>query len=250
MLCCAALRLRCAALRCACACACVCAVPALRLRESEESWYGSLQPATTTARWGASRLTTSTRPLGCAVNAIFCALILDPSQSVSHHRHTAHTAPPSMLTCLRAGAQRAWRSGVCLLVQVRCAANCLSWLLHCFLWFLVVASWGVCTSSGGDLAATARRCPLGATACLTPPPIPAPNPSPLSCRSLILLEIQDTLRQPPSTVKTMKRAVNIAVTGAFVFYFTVAVAGYVSLGNGGQCGSCRAARCVVTGQVD
>ena len=180
VLCCAALRLRCAALRCACACACVCAVPALRLRESEESWYGSLQPATTTARWGASRLTTSTRPLGCAANAIFCALILDPSQSVSHHRHTAHTAPPSMLTCLRAGAQRAWRSGVCLLVQVRCAANCLSWLLHCFLWFLVVASWGVCTSSGGDLAATARRCPLGATACLTPPPIPAPNPSPLS----------------------------------------------------------------------
>ncbi|EFN59501.1 hypothetical protein CHLNCDRAFT_138133 [Chlorella variabilis] len=59
--------------------------------------------------------------------------------------------------------------------------------------------------------------------------------------SLILLEIQagggdpaqplDTLRQPPSTVKTMKRAVDIGVGGAFVFYFTVAVAGYVSLGN-------------------
>ena len=46
------------------------------------------------------------------------------------------------------------------------------------------------------------------------------------------VQIQDTLRQPPSAVGTMKKAVNVAVTGAFLFYFVVAVAGYVSLGNG------------------
>jgi hypothetical protein len=126
VLCCAApaLRLR---------CACVCAVPALRLREPEESWYGSLQPATTTARWGASRLTTSTRPLGCAVNAIFCALILDPSQSVSHHRHTAHTAPPcsppyaQVLNAL---------GGVAFAYSFRCGV-------------LPTASRGCCTASSG-----------------------------------------------------------------------------------------------------
>ncbi|KAL4431936.1 hypothetical protein ABPG77_000203 [Micractinium sp. CCAP 211/92] len=49
--------------------------------------------------------------------------------------------------------------------------------------------------------------------------------------SLILLEIQDTLRQPPSTTKTMKGAVNIGVTASFMFYFTVAVVGYCALGN-------------------
>ncbi|PRW60763.1 Amino acid permease 2 [Chlorella sorokiniana] len=49
--------------------------------------------------------------------------------------------------------------------------------------------------------------------------------------SLILIEIQDTLKQPPSAAKQMHKAVNVAVTGAFVFYLTVAVAGYVSLGN-------------------
>ncbi|KAI7839731.1 hypothetical protein COHA_006535 [Chlorella ohadii] len=49
--------------------------------------------------------------------------------------------------------------------------------------------------------------------------------------SLILLEIQDTMKQPPAATKTMKRAVDISVTGAFFFYLTVAVAGYVSLGN-------------------
>eukprot|EP00887_Chlorella_sp_A99_P008277 scaffold12.g8277.t1 len=49
--------------------------------------------------------------------------------------------------------------------------------------------------------------------------------------SLILLEIQDTLRQPPSTAKTMKKAVNIGISASFVFYFTVAVVGYCALGN-------------------
>ncbi|KAI7842736.1 hypothetical protein COHA_003665 [Chlorella ohadii] len=49
--------------------------------------------------------------------------------------------------------------------------------------------------------------------------------------SLILLEIQDTMKQPPSAVVQMRKAVNVSVTGAFCFYLSVAVAGYVSLGN-------------------
>ena len=50
--------------------------------------------------------------------------------------------------------------------------------------------------------------------------------------SLILLEIQDTLRQPPNTIRTMKRAVDLGVGMSFVFYITVAVAGYLAFGNG------------------
>ena len=51
--------------------------------------------------------------------------------------------------------------------------------------------------------------------------------------SLILLEIQDTLRQPPNTIRTMKRAVDLGVGMSFIFYITVAVAGYLAFGNGG-----------------
>ena len=47
----------------------------------------------------------------------------------------------------------------------------------------------------------------------------------------MLLEIQDTLRQPPKAVKTMGRAVSVAITGAFAFYFSTAVACYAALGN-------------------
>ena len=64
-------------------------------------------------------------------------------------------------------------------------------------------------ASGADL-----RCPLS-----------------LGCR-LILLEIQDTLRQPPSAQSQMKRTVNVAITGSFCFYIGVAVLGYAANGNG------------------
>lgn len=47
----------------------------------------------------------------------------------------------------------------------------------------------------------------------------------------VLLEIQDTLRQPPDAQKTMKKASIIAVTGAFGFYFATSVACYSALGN-------------------
>lgn len=50
--------------------------------------------------------------------------------------------------------------------------------------------------------------------------------------ALILLEIQDTLRQPPSAVTSMKFSINIAVTSAFVLYFVVALAGYAAVGDG------------------
>jgi amino acid permease len=50
--------------------------------------------------------------------------------------------------------------------------------------------------------------------------------------SVVLVEIEDTLRQPPSAAKQMKKACNIAVTGAFVFYMLVATSGYAALGDG------------------
>ena len=49
--------------------------------------------------------------------------------------------------------------------------------------------------------------------------------------SLILPEIQDTLKQPPSAIRTMKKVCAVAITGSFFFYFIVAVAGYAALGD-------------------
>ena len=49
--------------------------------------------------------------------------------------------------------------------------------------------------------------------------------------ALILLEIQDTLRQPPKACGTMKKSCNIAITTSFIFYITVAVAGYAAEGD-------------------
>jgi amino acid permease len=49
--------------------------------------------------------------------------------------------------------------------------------------------------------------------------------------SLILLEIQDTLKQPPSAVKQMKKTCNIAISLSFCCYFLVAVSGYAAEGN-------------------
>lgn len=49
--------------------------------------------------------------------------------------------------------------------------------------------------------------------------------------SIILLEIQDTLHQPPSASKQMKKACTISITGAFFFYFMVGITGYSAEGN-------------------
>lgn len=49
--------------------------------------------------------------------------------------------------------------------------------------------------------------------------------------SLVLLEIQDTLKQPPNAMKTMRKAINIAVTGAGAFYILIACTGYAALGS-------------------
>ncbi|EFN51990.1 hypothetical protein CHLNCDRAFT_32765 [Chlorella variabilis] len=48
----------------------------------------------------------------------------------------------------------------------------------------------------------------------------------------VLMEIQDTLRQPPRAVHTMTSAVRVAVTAAFGFYISSAIACYSALGNG------------------
>ena len=47
----------------------------------------------------------------------------------------------------------------------------------------------------------------------------------------VLLEIQDTLRQPPKARTSMHKAITIGVSGAFVFYFSSAVACYSALGD-------------------
>ena len=49
--------------------------------------------------------------------------------------------------------------------------------------------------------------------------------------SLILLEIQDTLKQPPSAIRQMKKTCNIAISLSFFCYFMVAVTGYAAEGN-------------------
>ncbi|KAI8112681.1 hypothetical protein M9434_004002 [Picochlorum sp. BPE23] len=49
--------------------------------------------------------------------------------------------------------------------------------------------------------------------------------------SLLLPEIQDTLKQPPSAIRTMKKVCAIAITGSFFFYFVIAIAGYSALGD-------------------
>jgi hypothetical protein len=49
--------------------------------------------------------------------------------------------------------------------------------------------------------------------------------------ALILLEIQDTLRQPPKSIGTMKKSCNIAITTSFFFYISVACSGYAAEGN-------------------
>lgn len=48
----------------------------------------------------------------------------------------------------------------------------------------------------------------------------------------VLLEIQDTLRQPPSPVAQMKKANVWAISGAALFYISVALTGYAAYGNG------------------
>lgn len=49
--------------------------------------------------------------------------------------------------------------------------------------------------------------------------------------STVLLEIQDTLREPPKAEKTMGRAIHISVATTFVFYLSIAVTGYLALGD-------------------
>ena len=49
--------------------------------------------------------------------------------------------------------------------------------------------------------------------------------------SLILLEVQDTLRQPPSAVQQMKKTCIYAIGGSFFCYFMVALTGYAAEGD-------------------
>lgn len=48
----------------------------------------------------------------------------------------------------------------------------------------------------------------------------------------LVLEIEDTLRQPPPAAQTMRSAVNAGVGAATVVYLAVAVVSFLALGNG------------------
>ena len=50
--------------------------------------------------------------------------------------------------------------------------------------------------------------------------------------ALILLEIQDTMGQPPAAVTSMKYSINYSVSSAFVLYLVIALAGYAAVGDG------------------
>ena len=52
---------------------------------------------------------------------------------------------------------------------------------------------------------------------------------------MIIPEIQDTLKQPPSAIRQMKAVCSYAISGSFFFYFIIGVAGYSALGNGKYC---------------
>ena len=58
-----------------------------------------------------------------------------------------------------------------------------------------------------------------------------PHPCRAAGFAQVLLEIQDTLRQPPLAEGTMRKASTVAVTAAFAFYFSSSVACYSALGN-------------------
>ncbi|EFN50713.1 hypothetical protein CHLNCDRAFT_17797, partial [Chlorella variabilis] len=47
----------------------------------------------------------------------------------------------------------------------------------------------------------------------------------------IIMEIQDTLRQPPPATPTMRKAINIGVSMAGTFYLLSSVVCYLSFGN-------------------
>lgn len=47
----------------------------------------------------------------------------------------------------------------------------------------------------------------------------------------LLVEIQDTIRTPPSSDKVMKKALTISMSMAFFFYLTIAITGYLAFGN-------------------
>ncbi|GAB4816159.1 hypothetical protein N2152v2_003205 [Parachlorella kessleri] len=49
--------------------------------------------------------------------------------------------------------------------------------------------------------------------------------------SVILLEIQDTLREPPKAVKTMKKVVHLSLGISAAFYLVISITGYLALGN-------------------
>lgn len=48
----------------------------------------------------------------------------------------------------------------------------------------------------------------------------------------LLVEIQDTIKAPPSSDKVMKKALNISMTVAYFFYLTISITGYLAFGNG------------------
>ncbi|KAF6259045.1 transmembrane amino acid transporter protein-domain-containing protein [Scenedesmus sp. NREL 46B-D3] len=51
-----------------------------------------------------------------------------------------------------------------------------------------------------------------------------------SC-AIVLMEVQDTLREPPAASKSMKKTVPLALSTTFILYVVVSVCGYAALGE-------------------
>lgn len=49
--------------------------------------------------------------------------------------------------------------------------------------------------------------------------------------SAVLLEVQDTIHEPPKSTRTMRKAVTASLTTTFVFYIGVGLLGYAALGD-------------------
>lgn len=155
--------------------------------------------------------------------------------------------PPASLSlvCAAAGAGQGSVQGVSGLSTAEKAFNCLNALgsigfaceppavvpaTHLQLWLCM--SLLCCRPLRPRTSYYARAAPA------RPPPL---HPHPACAATLpptladsvsnVLMEITDTMRQPPSAVAQMKRAVNIALSVAFTFYCGVAVLGYASLGD-------------------
>lgn len=189
------------------------------------------------AVYGARRWSGSGRRVPPALCASCCRRAAAArAQRLSHvpARPDSRTSgsPPASLA---AGAGQGSVRGVTGLSTTEKAFNCLN----------ALGSIGfACELAARSLRRMGLPCALGARlplrrACSLPLPshhlrtshLPHTHPPLPDSVSNVLIEITDTMRQPPSAVAQMRRAVNVALSVAAAFYCGVGILGYASLGD-------------------